>query len=42
MKELEVFNHVAVGRELKMIELKREINELAEQLGEPEKYEIIS
>lgn len=32
--ELERFNHAAVGRELEMIELKRQINELHARLGE--------
>jgi two-component system, chemotaxis family, CheB/CheR fusion protein len=38
--ELERFNHAAVGRELRMVELKREINELLAQLGEPPRYVI--
>ena len=33
MEELEKFNRLAVGRELKMIELKEEIKELKEKLG---------
>jgi len=33
MKELEKFNRLAVGRELKMIELKKEIERLKEELG---------
>lgn len=32
-EELTRFNEVAVGRELRMIELKKEINQLSEQLG---------
>ncbi|HEU5069284.1 MAG TPA: PAS domain S-box protein [Verrucomicrobiae bacterium] len=32
------FNRVVVGRELRMIELKREINELCRQLGRPAPY----
>lgn len=32
-QELEQFNRAAVGRELQMIELKRRINELSQQLG---------
>jgi Amt family ammonium transporter len=36
--ELERFNQLAVGREDRMIELKREINELAEQLGDSRRY----
>ena len=34
------FNGVAVGRELRMIELKREVNELCEKLGEPPRHKI--
>ena len=33
--ELERFNRLAVGRELRMIELKRQINDLSVQLGQP-------
>lgn len=40
-KELELFNEVTVDRELKMIELKKEINELLEKSGEKPKYKII-
>ena len=40
-KELELFNRLAVGRELKMIELKKEINALLLQLGKGSKYEIV-
>jgi len=36
--ELERFNRVAVGRELRMIELKRQINDLCAQLGQPAPY----
>ncbi len=36
--ELERFNHLAVGRELRMIELKRQINDLCAQLGQPAPY----
>jgi len=39
-KELELFNRLAVGREIKMIELKKEINALLLQLGKGSKYEI--
>ena len=38
MRQLEQTNDVMVGRELRMIELKKEINELLEQLGEPKRY----
>lgn len=41
-KELELFNDVTVGRELKMIELKKEINELLKGKGEEPKYKIIT
>jgi len=41
LEELEQFNKLAVGRELKMIQLKEEINELMGQLGQGEKYEIV-
>lgn len=36
--KLEHFNKLAVGRELRMIELKRQINELTRQLGQPPPY----
>jgi hypothetical protein len=38
--ELTRFNTAAVGRETRMIELKKEINALAARLGEPPKYSI--
>lgn len=38
--ELEQFNKMAVGRELKMIELKSEVNDLLSELGREEKYQI--
>jgi hypothetical protein len=37
-KELTRFNNAAVGRELRMIELKAEINELCEQAGLSPRY----
>jgi methanogenic corrinoid protein MtbC1 len=36
--ELVRFNRVAVGRELRMVDLKREVNELCRRLGEPSRY----
>jgi len=38
---LERFNDVTVGRELKMIELKKEINAMLEEAGKEKKYRII-
>jgi len=40
IKELEDFIEVTIGRELKMIELKTEINQLLKELGKEEKYEV--
>lgn len=40
MDELIRFQNLTVGRELKMIELKKEINALLKQMGKEEKYEI--
>ncbi len=34
------FNAVTVGRELRMIELKREVNELSQKLGEPPRHKL--
>lgn len=42
IEDLERFNRAAVDRELKMIELKKEINELLKQSGRKEKYTIAS
>ena len=42
IKQLERFNRLTVGRELRMIELKKEINELLKETGRVEKYKIIS
>jgi PAS domain S-box-containing protein len=41
VEELEQFSKLAFGREIKMIKLKQEINELRGQLGQGEKYEIV-
>ncbi len=41
MDELMRFHKLTVGRELKMIELKKEINALLKQLGMEEKYNIV-
>ena len=40
MKELMTFQRLTVGRELKMIALKKEINTLLDQAGKPPKYKI--
>ncbi len=37
-EELERFNRSAVGRENRMVELKRQVNELCKQLGRPPEY----
>lgn len=42
IEELEKFNKFMIGRENKMITLKKEINELCRQLNLPEKYKIPS
>jgi two-component system, sensor histidine kinase and response regulator len=41
VEELERFNSLLVGRELKMIDLKKEVNELLIRLGEKEKYKTV-
>jgi PAS domain S-box-containing protein len=41
IEEMSNFQHLTVGRELKMIELKKEINELLKELGRNEKYKIV-
>ncbi len=40
VEELERFNRLAVGRELRMIELKREINQMAERAGLRPPYDL--
>jgi hypothetical protein len=40
MHELEQFNRLAIGREERMIELKREVNTLAQELGRREPYDL--
>ncbi len=40
--ELARFRRLAVGRELKMIQLKKEINRFCKETGNPEKYKIVS
>ncbi len=42
IEELERFNHLVVDRELRMIELKQEVNALLQSTGRPEKYRIIT
>lgn len=41
LDELEKFNQVAIGRELRMIGLKQEINDLLQDSGKDLKYEIV-
>jgi len=38
LAQVEQFNKIMVGRELKMIQLKEEINALLEEMGKPKKY----
>lgn len=40
--ELERFNEMLVGREIRMIELKNEINLLCQRLGDPDAYDLSS
>jgi len=42
VEELEQFGKLAIGREIKMIQLKQEVNELMSQSGQGEKYKIVS
>ena len=37
-EELKRFNAVAIGRELRMVELKQEVNALCKHLGQPQRY----
>ncbi|MDA3838915.1 MAG: PAS domain-containing protein, partial [Candidatus Delongbacteria bacterium] len=39
-KELQEYYDLMIGRELKMVELKKEVNELMRKLGNTDKYEI--
>lgn len=39
-EELERFNHAAVGREQRMIALKRQVNELLQAVGKPPAYKV--
>ena len=39
-QDLASFNRVAVGRELRMVELKRQVNELCAEAGLPARYEV--
>jgi len=41
MNELEIFNDAAVNREMRIIELRKEVNEILQELGKKVKYEII-
>ena len=41
VEELERFRKLAIGREIKMIQLKEEINELLGQSDQGEKYKIV-
>jgi PAS domain S-box-containing protein len=40
IKDLEETNKIMVGRELRMIELKKEVNQLSKEIGRPEPYEV--
>ncbi len=40
INELETFSKLSIGRELKMVKYKQEINDFSKQLGEPERYKI--
>ena len=38
LKELEIFHKATVGRELKMMELEKEVNSLLKEMGREPKY----
>ena len=40
MADMKNFNKAAVGREMRMIELKRDINHLLEERGDPARYNV--
>ncbi len=40
VRELAGFNQIAIDRELRMIELKRQVNELCRRLGQPEPHDV--
>jgi len=40
INELERFNNLTIDRELRMIDLKKEVNKLLAELGKKEKYRI--
>lgn len=42
VEELQHFRDMVVDRELVMLELKKEVNDLPRQLGQPEKYRIVA
>ncbi|MBT3755966.1 MAG: hypothetical protein HOG24_06775 [Candidatus Cloacimonetes bacterium] len=41
MSELEIFNEVTVGRELKINDIRKEVNDLLEKTGRKKKYEVV-
>ena len=41
-EELARFNRAMVGRELRMVELKKEVNEICRQAGQPPRYPVVS
>jgi len=40
LEEMRRFNQLATGRELRMVELKREVNEMAVRAGLPRPYDL--